>query len=71
MTEQVAHPQTVTTRIQMRGTGKPGHCTVKTLPDGRVRCSLRVTGTNVVQVRVGELLAVMQWLNSKAERLED
>lgn len=61
-TQRLEHPQTVTMQAQMRGTGKAAQCVVKTLPDGRIRASIREAGANVVRVRVGETEAVMSWL---------
>lgn len=69
--QQIAHPQTVTKQVRTKGTRKQAQTVVKTLPDGRVRASIRVSGSNVVQVRVGELAAVMSWLGSRVKQKED
>lgn len=67
-TQQVAHPQTVTKQMRTKGTRKQAQVVVKTLPDGRVRASIRVSGSNVVQARVGEVAAVMSWLSARVEK---
>lgn len=67
-TQQVAHPQTVAKQMRTKGTRKQAQVVVKTLPDGRVRASIRVSGSNVVQARVGEVAAVMSWLSARVEK---
>lgn len=58
-------------RVRMRGTGRSGHATLRSLPDGRVAGTVRETGSNVVLTRVGEPLAVVTWMGTKIEEDND